>query len=410
MDLGLERVAQVAHTLALLPVEQPVVTVAGTNGKGSAVAVLEGVLSELGYRTGVFTSPHLLQFNERIRVDSSDVPDADIVAAFAAIDDARGQISLTYFEFSLLAALLVFKQSKPDILVLEVGLGGRLDAVNIVDCSIAIITSIALDHQEWLGDSLDAIAREKAGILRAQKPVVVAEAVPVPALLDSIAEAGAAPAYFPGRDIVLSSDTREWRSTLRQRDGQQRRIGPFELGALVPENICAALQAALLLGADFSDAQLARALASCAPTGRRQLRTAGGKLYVLDVAHNLASVHKLLEYLNVTPCSGKTLGLFSVMADKDTQGIVDVAAGCFDAWFLADQPGNARAAAARDVAALLNAAGQTMISVSKNLRQALRRAQTVMSPGDRLVVFGSFYTVAAVLPLLHTDPHNNEAR
>ena len=409
MDLGLERVAQVAHALALLPVEQPVVTVAGTNGKGSTVAVLEGLLGELGYRTGVFTSPHLLQFNERIRVDANDVPDADIVAAFAAIDAARAAVSLTYFEFSLLAALLVFKQRKPDILVLEVGLGGRLDAVNIVDCSIAIITSIALDHQEWLGDNLDAIAREKAGILRALKPVVVAEAAPVPGLLESIAAVAAAPAYFPARDIELSSDGREWTSSLLQRDGEQRRIGPFEMGALVPENICAAAQAALLLGADFSDAQLARALACSAPTGRRQLRRAGGNEYILDVAHNSASVQKLLEYLIINPCYGKTLCLFSIMADKDIRGIVDLAEGQFDAWFLADQPGNARAAVARDVASLLNAAGQTMISVSKNIRQALRRAQTVMRPDDRLVVFGSFYTVAAVLPLLHTDQPDSEA-
>jgi dihydrofolate synthase/folylpolyglutamate synthase len=232
----------------------------------------------------------------------------------------------------------------------------------------------------------------------------------VSALLDSIAETGAAPAYFPARDIVMSPEGSQWYSTLRHSDGEQRQIGPIEVGALVPENICAAAQAALLLGADFSDAQLARALQRSAPTGRRQLRMAGGYHYVLDVAHNLASVNKLLEYLSATTCLGKTLCLFSVMADKDVQGIINVSASQFDAWFLADQPGNARAAAARDVAALLNVAGQTMISVSKNLRQALRRAQTVMNPDDRLVVFGSFYTVAAVLPLLNTDQHKNEAR
>ncbi|MCB1705367.1 MAG: bifunctional folylpolyglutamate synthase/dihydrofolate synthase [Halioglobus sp.] len=400
MELGLDRITTVAHSLQLLPVSRPVVTVAGTNGKGSTVAVLEAVLQEAGHRTGVFTSPHLLRFNERIRVDGRDVDDEDIVAAFEAIDRARGEVSLTYFEFAALAALIVFRAAGVDTLVLEVGLGGRLDAVNMVDASVAVITSIDLDHQDWLGSSRAEIAREKAGILRAATPVVIADADPPPELVRCITEVGAGPALFLGKEFTLETGTGQWQGVVRQADGATRTLPPQALGAVLPENICAGVQAALLLGASVSDEGLLRALATVAPVGRRQSRSVDGRRYVLDVAHNPAAVSRLLEFLRATPCEGKTIGLFSVMADKDIRGIVDLAAGCFDAWFLADQPGSTRAARADEVAAALRDAGQPMISVSDNLRQAFARARSVMSEGDRLVVFGSFTTVAAVLPPL----------
>ncbi len=409
IDLGLERVSTVAHTLGLLPVSQPVVTVAGTNGKGSTVAVLEALLEESGYRTGTFTSPHLLQFNERIRVAGVDASDADIIAAFAAIDAARGDISLTYFEFATLAALLVFAASSLDVLVLEVGLGGRLDAVNVVDPAVAVITSIDLDHQDWLGASRGEIAREKAGILRPSIPVVVADSDPPAELLRCITEVGARPALCLGKEFTLAFSRGRWQAVLRGPQGQPWPLAPRDCDSILPENICAAVQAALLLDVAVSEALITRALARVVVAGRRQQMRTQGRNYVLDVAHNLAAVGKLLEYLQVAPCEGRTIGLFSVMSDKDIQGIVDAAVGHFDAWFLADQPGNGRAARAADVARLLAGAGEGMISISKNLRQALRRAQRVMNTGDRLVVFGSFTTVAAVLPLLSvpddTAPH-----
>ncbi len=403
VELGLERVSGVANRLQLLPVTQPVVTVAGTNGKGSTVAVLEALLNEAGYCTGVFTSPHLLRFNERIRVAGVDVSDTEITDAFIAIDEARGDVSLTYFEFATLAALLVFRLRAPDIVVLEVGLGGRLDAVNIVHPSVAVITSIDLDHQAWLGETRGEIAREKAGIMRSGIPVVIADPDPPQELLRCITEVSASPALCLGREFAVAVAQGEWQAVLRQADGEERQLVPQPSGSLLPENICAAVQAALLLGIEFSDDCLSRALATAAPVGRRQVRRVAGKDYVLDVAHNPASVVKLLEYLSVTRCNGKTICLFSVMFDKDIKAIVDVATGQFDAWFLADQPGNKRAAGAADIAALLSAAGETMISVSTNLRQALRRAQGIMGSDDRLVVFGSFYTVAGVLPLLDKD-------
>jgi len=408
IELGLERVARVANTLQLLPVKQPVVTVGGTNGKGSTVAVLEALLGEAGYCTGAFTSPHLLRFNERIRVAAADAADADIVAAFAAIDEARGGVSLTYFEFATLAALCIFKARAPDIIVLEVGLGGRLDAVNIVDPTVSVITSIDLDHQSWLGASRNEIAREKAGILRPGRPAVIADPDPPPDLIRCVTDIGAMPALYLGREFTLNAGQDEWCAVLRQADGSSRSLAPQHCGALLPENICVAVQAALLLGIEVTDECLARALQHTILIGRRQLRHVADRDYVLDVAHNPASVHKLLEYLSITYCKGKTICLFSAMADKDIQSIVDTAAGHFDAWFLADQPANKRAARAADIATKLGGAGENMISISKNLRQAFRRAQSAAAVGDRLVVFGSFSTVAAVLPLLDKDAARHE--
>lgn len=403
IELGLERVATVARKLALLPVLPPVITVGGTNGKGSTVAVVESLCREAGYRTGAFTSPHLLRFNERIRVDGEEVSDADIVEAFEVIDRARGAISLTYFEFATLAALLVFQARSLDVLVLEVGLGGRLDAVNIVDPSVAVITSIDLDHQAWLGDTRNAIAREKAGIMRAATPVVIADPDPPEELMRCIDEIGASPALFLGREFAVTIDKGTWRASVMGRDGSVRLLSNVECGSLLPENVCAAVQAVELLDITVSDALLGRALDKPGPTARRQLRRVGGREYVLDVAHNPASVYKLHEYLSVGHCNKKILCVFSAMSDKDIRGMVHAAGDIFDAWFLADQPDNQRAASAAEIADVLQEAGNTMISVSKNLRQAFGRAQRVARPGDRLVVFGSFYTVAAIMPLLDRD-------
>jgi dihydrofolate synthase/folylpolyglutamate synthase len=402
MELGLERVSTVADRLDLLPLKQPVITVAGTNGKGSTVAVLEALLLETGRSTGSFTSPHLLRFNERIRLNGDEVPDSDIVQAFVAIDEARGDISLTYFEFATLAALLVFRVNSPDIVLLEVGLGGRLDSVNIVDATIAVITAIDLDHQDWLGDTRDKIAVEKAGIMRSTRPVVIADPSPPPALMSCALASGAAPILCLGRDFTVIRDGEHWQAVL-QAEGQPLALTKQRAGSLLPENICAAMQALLLLGHDFSDEQLRRALGKARTTGRRELQEVNGRVYVLDVAHNPAGVTKLVEFIAARPATGKTIALFCAMADKDISAMIEATDGIFDAWFLAEQPGNQRAATAADVAELLYAASHGMVSINKNIRQAFRRAQSLMTEGDRLVVFGSFYTVADVLPLLDKD-------
>ena len=331
------------------------------------------------------------------------VPDAEIAAAFAAIERARGGISLTYFEFATLAALLVFRQRAVDVVILEVGLGGRLDAVNIVDASVAVITSIDLDHQDWLGTSRAQISLEKAGILRAGRPAVIADPEPPPELLARAAQLGAAPVLCLGRDFTITASDTGWRGALYTGAGAARVLPLLPPGALLPQNICAALQAALLLGVTCSDAQVVAALHRARPRARREALCVGGRDYVLDVAHNPASVDKLLEYISATPCKGKTLALFSAMADKDIAGMTAAAAACFDAWYLPDQPSNSRAASARHSAALLRRQGRgTAVSKHRDIAQALASAQAAMRRGDRLVVFGSFYTVAAALALLES--------
>ncbi len=410
IDMGLERVAMVAARLALLPVTVPVVTVAGTNGKGSAVAVVDGLLRQAGYSTGSFTSPHLLRFNERIRVDGVDVEDAEITAAFAEIEAARGDVSLTYFEFAALAALCVFRSRQPDFVILEVGLGGRLDAVNIIDPTVAVITSIDLDHQQWLGETRDLIALEKAGILRAGVPAVIGDVDPPPALLEHIERVQAEPVMLMQRDMRLSRKPDHWLIALRDVSGQQREFALKCPRSLVPETVCAALQSVLLLGVDIDPAALPEVLKAAAPRGRREHLELAGVDYVLDVAHNPAAVAKLLEYINTTPCKGRRIAVFSAMRDKDIPSMIEQAATSFDAWFLADQPGNSRAAPAADIAGLLRARGVSQLSCSKNLKQAMARVRQVVRPGDSVIVFGSFYTLAAVLPWLDRASSLNEAQ
>jgi len=402
IDLGLERVSTVANKMHLLPLAQEVITVAGTNGKGSTVAVLEAVLAEMGCKTGACTSPHLLRFNERIRVAGVEVDDQEIVQAFEQIETARGDISLTYFEFATLAALVIFRRRDVDLVILEVGLGGRLDAVNMVDGTVAVITSIDLDHQDWLGDSREQIAREKAGILRCGQGAVIAEPNPTASLRECVADVACKP-YYSGEDYFLEIDGVCWQARLRLLNGQVRQIPKMQITAVLPENICAALQALLLVGREFTNQQLSRAMDGLQLRGRRELQTIAGREYLLDVAHNPASIDKLLEYIALTPCNNKTIALFSTMADKDYGAMIRACDGRFEAWFTADQPANPRAAKGADIATQLSAEGVQRVSVSKNIRQALRRAQSVMAQGDRLVVFGSFYTVAGVLPLLEKD-------
>ena len=402
IELGLDRITAVANNMQLLPLEPQVISVAGTNGKGSTVAVLEAVLAEMDCVTGSCTSPHLLNFNERIRIAGRAVEDEEIISAFEQIDSARGEISLTYFEFATLAALVIFGQREVDVVILEVGLGGRLDAVNMVDATVAVITSIDLDHQEWLGDTREQIAREKAGILRAGKSAVIAETSPPVSLCDYVRELQCR-AYYSGENYTIAHGDKTWQAQLCKLNGQLRQLPEMPSAAVLPENICAALQALLLLDREFSDAQLFRALQGLQLRGRRELQSIAGREYLLDVAHNLAAINKLLEYIDVTPCNKKTIAIFSTMADKDYGAMIRACAGRFEAWFTADQPANPRAARGSDIAEQLRDQGVQMVSVSKNIRQAFRRAQSVMDEGDRLVVFGSFYTVADVMPLLEKD-------
>jgi dihydrofolate synthase/folylpolyglutamate synthase len=397
IDLGLARVRQVAEQLALLPMPCQVITVAGTNGKGSTVAVLEALSCEFGVSCGASTSPHFLAFNERIRVNGENVADEDIVAAFEAIDAARGEVSLTYFEFATLAALWVFRARDVELAILEVGLGGRLDAVNIVDADVAVVTSIALDHQAWLGNDRTAIAGEKLGILRAGQAAVIVEPDPPEGMAEQVAASAARPLWL-GRDFQVLADNRV------QLAGESDALELPALNGLLADNVAGALQAWVAAGRDqLSAPRVAGALERCSLTGRRQQFTLEGRHYVLDVAHNPAAVSKLLELIELTTCKNRVIAIFSAMADKDLRAMIQPCVGVIDAWFLGDLSEQPRAAEAADVADLLRQQGVGMVSTSKNLRQALRRAQSICGEGDMIVVFGSFHTVAAVMPSLEKD-------
>ena len=272
IELGLERVAAVAQRMALLPVAARVVTVAGTNGKGSTIAVLDAILRSGGVRTGCYTSPHLQRYNERVRIDGTEATDRQLVDAFQAVEWARDGTSLTYFEFGTLAALKLFQDAGVDCLLLEVGLGGRLDAVNIVDADLAVITSIALDHQDWLGDTREQIALEKAGILRPGCTAVCADPDPPASLLRQFAQLGCE-LHLLGREFEPLPDS----------------------GGLRGDNVAAALTSAALLGIDVEALDLQRLLQQLGLEGRVQRARVGGVTVWLDVAHNPAAAANLAD-------------------------------------------------------------------------------------------------------------------
>jgi dihydrofolate synthase/folylpolyglutamate synthase len=373
IELGLGRVAEVGARLGCLDMGCPVITVAGTNGKGSTVATLQVFAKTAGRRVGAFTSPHLLYYNERICIDGTAVSDECITAAFESIEAARGEISLTYFEFGTLAALTIFAAARLDLVILEVGLGGRLDAVNIVDPSVAIITSISLDHQSWLGNSRERIALEKAGILRPGIPVMVADQHPAASLLTRIDELGCGARFVEPELLAL--------------------IPP---GPLRGENIAAAWQAAAAL--DFAPPleQLPALVAQLSLPGRLQSLLVDGVSVVLDVAHNEAAVGNLASSLRKR--HGKPVcAVFGALSDKDIHAMIRCCSGLFDGWYVANLPANDRALPAAELAAILRGRGEQVRYECNSPEQAFQKALDDLEKGSTLVVFGSFYTVAAVM-------------
>ncbi len=403
IDLGLDRVACVAARMALLNPDAKVITVAGTNGKGSCVAATAALLSSANYSVGVYTSPHLIHYNERIVVDGKPVADEEICSAFAAIHSACQQvspeylqpISLTYFEYGTLAALEIFRRRNVTALVLEVGLGGRLDAVNIIDADVAVITSIALDHIDWLGDNRDSIGYEKAGIMRAGKPVVCADFAPPITVLDH-AMALAAPLYLISRDFGFMQVTAEhwnwWSSAQEFRDQP--------LPQLPLPSVAAALQVAHLLGLNLHALNAFDRVATLRVPGRFQTIQWNDRQVILDVAHNPAATSYLVERLvqNASP-SSSVHGIVAMMSDKDRAQSLANLKGRVNHWYLANLEFIPRAATLeqlRQNLADLNIEAEFSGSVAECLQTVLGNS----SPGDRILIFGSFYTVAAGLQAL----------
>jgi len=399
--MGLERVEAVRARMGTV-LACPVVTVTGTNGKGSTCALLAAMFAAAGFRTGLYTSPHLARYNERVRIGGRDATDAELTGAFDAVEDARVAASgeptpLTYFEFATLAALWLFARADLDVVILEVGLGGRLDAVNIVDADVAVVTSIDLDHMDYLGPTRDDIAREKAGILRAGRPVVCAEPDPPDPLIRHAAALGA-PVVQLGRDYGYTAEGTQWRYW----GPAGRRFGlphPALRGAHQLANAATALAVLDLMQARLPVAggAIREGLLAVALPGRLQVLP-GRPTIVLDVAHNPHAARVLATAVGAMGFHPRTLAVFGMLADKDIAGVVAAVAPRVDRWYVATLPGP-RGATAAVVRGVVERAGCTPAAVRAfdDVAAAYAAARSDADEADRIIVFGSFLTVAAAL-------------
>ncbi len=395
IELGLERVRQVARALNLQPAF-PLILVGGTNGKGSTCAYLEAVLGAAGYRTGLYSSPHLLRYNERVRVAGVNASDAELIAAFEAVEAARGDTSLTYFEFGTLGAMQQFMTAGVEVAILEVGLGGRLDAVNVWDADVAVITSIDLDHQAYLGDTREAIGYEKAGIFRAGRPAICAEPLP-PASLLQHARALEADLLRIDQDFTALRTDQHWtwqgRHTIWRDLPLPRMAGAYQL-----RNAAAALAAleALHTRLPVSAAALHQGLRAASVAGRFQ-QIAASPTVVVDVAHNPEAARALAATLAGQPVAGRTLAVVGMLEDKDAAGVFQALKQSFDGWWVCT-PDTSRACPAVQLAATLKMQiPDAAVVVESGPVAALAAARNAAREGDRIVAFGSFYTVAALL-------------
>jgi dihydrofolate synthase / folylpolyglutamate synthase len=405
IDLGLERLQRTLARLSWRRPACPVITVAGTNGKGSCVALTARILSEAGYRVGTFTSPHLLRYNERIAIDGVEVADAALIDAFERIDAARGDDTLTFFEFNAAAALLIFADTQPDAVVLEVGLGGRLDAVNIVDADVALVTSIDLDHCDWLGADRETIGREKAGIFRAGRPAIFG-ARDMPASIRESAQQLGADLQQLGRDFNWIRSGERW--TWQGRVGEQRDLPPPALhGEIQYDNAAAVLAAleALALRLRVPRSAIERGLQTVTLPGRFQVvqkQSPRPIEWILDVAHNPAAARTLAAQLAARESHGRTIAVCGVLGDKDVEGIVTALRDSFDAWIVVGLQGP-RALAPEVLAARARAVGVDVEAVVADVVTGCLAAEAMAQPGDRIVVFGSFLTVGPALGRLYTS-------
>lgn len=388
--LGLERVEAVRRRLQL-STPFVVINVGGTNGKGSTCAMLESILDAAGYRVGCYTSPHLLRYNERVRVGRDEAGDDELCAAFSRIEAARGDTPLTYFEMGTLAAVEIFARAKVDVAILEIGLGGRLDAVNIFDPDCAILSSVDIDHTEYLGKTRDRIGFEKAHIFRPGKPAVCAISDPPQSVLTHAGEIGAE-LLLSGRDFDVASHASHWDFSFRER----RRHGlPFPAlrGAYQVRNAAAALVALETLAARLpvSQQHVRNGLSQVRLPGRFQTLP-GRPVTILDVAHNREAAATLAANLSALP-PARTHAVFAMLKDKEISAVIKAVAHQIDAWYVADLPGP-RGASAAELQALLPAGSA---ATHASVQQAWRHAYDKAAENDRIVVFGSFLTVAGVM-------------
>ncbi|HZH43638.1 MAG TPA: bifunctional tetrahydrofolate synthase/dihydrofolate synthase [Lysobacter sp.] len=399
IDMGLERVRAVFERMQPGPIANKVITVGGTNGKGSTVAFVEAIARAAGWRVGAYTSPHLLRYNERVRIDGAEADDAALVAAFEAVERARGDTPLTYFEFGTLAALWLFAGAGLDLAILEVGLGGRMDATNIVDADVAVITTVDLDHQDWLGPDRESIGFEKAGIARPWKPLVLGDDDPPASVLRHAYAIGASALRARCDFFFEPLDAQGWR---------WREVG-FRIDLPMPQlrapvqlrNAAVAIAALRALRQPLKREAIAAGVAAARVPGRLQAFERDGIAVYVDVGHNPQAAQALAAWLRAQPASGVTHAVFAALADKDLAGVARALEGEVAHWHLAgldaDTP---RGLPADAFAARLQGCAAALGRRYPDVRSALDAALAAARPGDRVLVFGSFFTAAAALQAL----------
>jgi dihydrofolate synthase / folylpolyglutamate synthase len=397
IDMGLARVSSVARTLGVDNPSSRVITVGGTNGKGSTVAHLDSLLRAAGASTGMFTSPHFTRYNERIRVGGVEVEDAELVSAFERIDAARGSTTLTFFEYNALAALVIFADRALDVAILEVGLGGRLDAVNLVDADVAVVCSIGFDHRDYLGDSLEQIGAEKAGIFRSGRPAVLSTP-DMPASVYSTIQTLAARAVVAERDFSWQVGPTGWqyrglRTTLHN-------LPPSALeGSIQYRNASAAIAAIESLDAPYAlnEQTVSQALRTVRLAGRFQV-VPGPVEWILDIAHNEPAARVFAEHVRERGATGRTFAVVGILADKDAREIAAALETLVDHWILCSLPG-ARGSPASALAQRLRLPADR-VTLANSVEEGCEAARAAAVPGDRVIVFGSVYTVGPALQWL----------
>ncbi|AMO56843.1 hypothetical protein GZ77_02240 [Endozoicomonas montiporae] len=398
IEFGLTRITNVLTRAELLTPAPYVITVAGTNGKGSTVALLESVLTGAGYSVGTYTSPHIHRFNERININNEEASDQDLYEAFCAVDKHRQGDWLTYFEFAVAVAACCFKKSGVEIAIMEVGLGGRLDATNAIDPNLSIITTVDLDHQEWLGDTIEKIAKEKAGIMRPDVPAIYGDS-PVPESVIEHAKEVGAPLYRREQEFTLTDENTSWCWQGKNWQGVEENIQEIPTPQLVIDNAATVVQAVKLLPYPVSYDQLNEGIARAHLSGRYTKKVVNNKnndhvQVVFDVAHNPQAARMLREKLEQDPVPGKTRALIAMYRDKDYKSVVSTLTPVIDEWIVSefDSP---RALCASDLKDAIEACGGSV-------DEALDRDDIIndLSSADRLLIVGSFQTVSKYLNVI----------
>ena len=391
IDLGLDRVSRVANELQLDLSSSTVVTVAGTNGKGSTVSYLSSIYLQAGYSVGAYTSPHFLRYNERVRLDGLEATDEQLCDAFERIDQARGQIPLTYFEFGTLAALIIFADTKPDLVLLEVGLGGRLDAVNIIDADVSVVTTVAIDHVDWLGDDREFIGHEKSGIFRADKPAICGDLNPPVSVAKYAADIGAE-LYQADQQFSFEKTKKGWHWKGLNADGSEQVINDLPLPSLPLQNASTAIQVCQHIPLNVSADQIKTGLQTARLTGRMQKLEVDGVNYWLDVAHNPEAAELLAKRIKDMP-KPVTL-LLGMLADKDCQQVIDLIAPVVDSIYLTDLnvPRGQKASA---LAALLPAGVHAL--QADTVKSAIEQIKKHTNAEENVIIAGSFFTVSDAL-------------